>query len=74
MQYAGGPIYTLALLGFKIALLTSYLRIGGFVRLYKYTIYAAIAAVTCNQVIFTLVITLACHPVCSPRIALSDSS
>lgn len=63
VQYAGGPIYTLALLGFKISLLTSYLRIGGFVPLYRYVIYGAIVAVSCNQFIFTLVISLACHPV-----------
>lgn len=74
MQYAGGPIYTLALLGFKIALLASYLRIGGFVTLYKVIIYVVIAAVTCNQLIFTFVITLACHPVCQSRPFVIDLS
>jgi hypothetical protein len=64
VQYAGGPIYTLALLGFKLALLTSYLRIAGFVDTYRYTTYVVIALVTANQLIFTFVITLACHPVC----------
>ncbi|RMJ24322.1 hypothetical protein PHISP_04796 [Aspergillus sp. HF37] len=63
VQYAGGPIYTLALLGFKLALLTSYLRIAGFVNTYRYTTYVVMALVTCNQFIFTFVITLACHPV-----------
>lgn len=70
VQYAGGPIYTLALLGFKLSLLTSYLRIGGFILAYKYTIYAVIFLCTCNQIIFTLVITLACNPVCGWRIRI----
>ncbi|GKZ25046.1 hypothetical protein AbraIFM66951_000504 [Aspergillus brasiliensis] len=45
IQYAGGPIYTLALLGFKVSLLSSYLRIGGFVQAYRVTIIVAIVAV-----------------------------
>ncbi|KAL3481552.1 hypothetical protein BJX99DRAFT_253476 [Aspergillus californicus] len=63
MQYAGGPIYTLALLGFKISLLASYLRIGGFVHSYRMVIYAAIAACVCNQIIFTFVLSFGCNPV-----------
>ncbi|KAG2418892.1 hypothetical protein HFD88_001994 [Aspergillus terreus] len=31
IQYAGGPMYTLALLGFKVSLLSSYLRVAGFI-------------------------------------------
>ncbi|KAL4955571.1 hypothetical protein BDW69DRAFT_182415 [Aspergillus filifer] len=63
MQYAGGPIYTLALLGFKISLLTSYLRIGGFVHSYRMVIHGAIIACVINQVIFTIVISVGCRPV-----------
>ncbi|KAL2003384.1 hypothetical protein VTN02DRAFT_4120 [Thermoascus thermophilus] len=63
IQYSGGPVYTLALLGFKLSLLTSYLRIGGFIKSYAYTIYTVIVLVTCNQIIFTFVICFGCSPV-----------
>ncbi|OJJ81807.1 putative integral membrane protein (Pth11) [Aspergillus glaucus CBS 516.65] len=63
IQYAGGPVYTMALLGFKVSLLTSYLRIGGFVNTYKNIILAAIAACTINQLIFTFLLLFACNPV-----------
>ncbi|KAL2008122.1 hypothetical protein VTN00DRAFT_8104 [Thermoascus crustaceus] len=63
IQYSGGPVYTLALLGFKLSLLTSYLRIGGFVKSYAYAIYAVIVLVICNQIIFTFVICFGCNPV-----------
>lgn len=63
VQYAGGPIYTLALLGFKLALLTSYLRIGGFVKIYKKILYGLITLCICHAVTFTLVICLTCIPV-----------
>ncbi|RDH37469.1 hypothetical protein BDQ94DRAFT_166661 [Aspergillus welwitschiae] len=63
IQYAGGPVYTLALLGFKVSLLSSYLRIGGFVQAYRVTIIVAIVAVTCNQLVFTFLLCFACNPV-----------
>ncbi|KAL5335535.1 hypothetical protein BJX70DRAFT_390630 [Aspergillus crustosus] len=63
MQYVGGPLYTLGVLGFKISLLASYLRIGGFVHSYRVVIMAAIVACVCNQVIFTIVLCLGCQPV-----------
>ncbi|PYI10719.1 hypothetical protein BO78DRAFT_426265 [Aspergillus sclerotiicarbonarius CBS 121057] len=63
IQYAGGPIYTLALLGFKVSLLSSYLRIGGFVSAYRATIIVAIVAVVCNQLVFTFLLCFACTPV-----------
>ncbi|OOF91220.1 hypothetical protein ASPCADRAFT_134625 [Aspergillus carbonarius ITEM 5010] len=63
IQYAGGPIYTLALLGFKVSLLSSYLRIGGFVSAYRATIIVAIVAVVCNQLIFTFLLCFACDPI-----------
>ncbi|KAL4804419.1 hypothetical protein BDV18DRAFT_162181 [Aspergillus unguis] len=63
LQYAGGPVYTMALLGFKISLLALYLRIGGFVHRYRVVILGVIAACVCNQVTFALVHALACRPV-----------
>lgn len=63
IQYAGGPLYTLALLGFKLSLLFSYLRFIGHQRTYRNMIYSVIALCAVNQFIFTLVICLACHPV-----------
>ncbi|GAM42577.1 integral membrane protein [Talaromyces pinophilus] len=63
IQYAGGPIYTLALLGFKLALLTSYLRIAGFVQFYKKVLYGLVILCICNSITFTLLICLTCIPV-----------
>ncbi|KAJ5120745.1 uncharacterized protein N7515_010133 [Penicillium bovifimosum] len=63
IQYAGGPVYTLNLLAFKLALLTSYYRIGGFVKSYRVTILIAIAVCATTQVIFTLIMSLACKPI-----------
>ncbi|OJJ65771.1 hypothetical protein ASPBRDRAFT_201552 [Aspergillus brasiliensis CBS 101740] len=63
IQYAGGPTYILAILCFKVSLLTSYLRVGGFVAAYRWSIIGVVIAVVCNQVIFTFLLTLACHPV-----------
>ncbi|RHZ59823.1 putative integral membrane protein (Pth11) [Aspergillus thermomutatus] len=63
VQYAGGPVYTLALLGFKVSLLASYLRIGGFIKAYRIVIVGVIVACVCNQVIFTFVLCFACRPV-----------
>lgn len=63
IQYSNGPIYTLALLGFKVALLTSYLRIGGFIKLYRNVIIATLVAVTTNQVLLTFLVIFNCTPV-----------
>lgn len=63
IQYAGGPVYTLALLGFKVALLSSYLRIGGFVRKYRLTVILVIVLCVANQLIFTFLLSFACRPV-----------
>ncbi|GIJ90036.1 hypothetical protein Asppvi_008985 [Aspergillus pseudoviridinutans] len=63
IQYAGGPVYTLALLGFKVSLLASYLRIGGFVKAYRIVIIAVIVACVCNQLAFTFILCFACHPI-----------
>lgn len=64
LQYAGGPIYTMALLGFKVSLLAAYIRIGGFVKTYKMVLIVAIVACVCNQLAFTLLLLFACRPVC----------
>ncbi|KAE8149172.1 hypothetical protein BDV25DRAFT_168015 [Aspergillus avenaceus] len=63
IQYAGGPLYAMALLGFKVSLLASYLRIGGFVKLYRAIIILAIVAVMCNQLLFTFLFIFPCRPV-----------
>lgn len=63
LQYAGGPIYTMALLGFKVSLLTAYIRIGGFVQSYRNVLIGAIVACVANQLIFTFILLFACRPV-----------
>ncbi|KAF7591206.1 hypothetical protein BBP40_001865 [Aspergillus hancockii] len=63
MQYAGGPIYAMSLLGFKVSLLASYLRIGGFVKVYRLIIIIAIGAVVINQVLFTFLFIFPCTPI-----------
>ncbi|KAE8358530.1 hypothetical protein BDV27DRAFT_150364 [Aspergillus caelatus] len=63
IQYVGGPLYAMSLLGFKVSLLASYLRIGGFVKVYRTIIIVAIVAVAVNQVIFTFLFIFPCKPV-----------
>ncbi|KAE8379333.1 hypothetical protein BDV26DRAFT_169359 [Aspergillus bertholletiae] len=63
IQYAGGPLYAMSLLGFKVSLLASYLRIGGFVKTYRTIIIIAIVAVVVNQVIFTFLFIFPCQPI-----------
>ncbi|KAJ5229763.1 hypothetical protein N7489_010471 [Penicillium chrysogenum] len=63
IQYAGGPVYCLAVLGFKVALLTSYLRIAGIIERYRKIIFAAIVVCVINQLIFTFIISISCTPV-----------
>ncbi|CAG8899712.1 unnamed protein product [Penicillium egyptiacum] len=63
IQYAGGPIYCLAVLGFKVALLTSYLRIAGIIERYRKIIIVAIVVCVINQLIFTFIISISCIPV-----------
>jgi hypothetical protein len=65
IQYVGGPIYCLALLGFKVALLTSYLRIAGVVKLYRKVIVGAIVVCVINQLVFAVIISVSCIPVSS---------
>jgi hypothetical protein len=71
IQYAGGPVYCLDVLGFKVALLTSYLRIAGVVKLYRKIIIAAIVLCVANQLIFAFIISISCMPVSSSMGRLS---
>ncbi|KAL1304335.1 hypothetical protein AAFC00_000736 [Neodothiora populina] len=63
VQYCGGPQYCLAVLGFKLSLLFSYLRVAGFNRAYAVTINVVIVAVIISQVIFAILLSAACHPI-----------
>ncbi|KAJ9483184.1 hypothetical protein VN97_g10230 [Penicillium thymicola] len=63
VQYTGGPIYCLAVLGFKVALLASYLRIAGIIKPYRKIIIAAIIVCVVNQLIFAIIISVSCLPV-----------
>ncbi|KAF9891409.1 hypothetical protein FE257_004265 [Aspergillus nanangensis] len=63
IQYAGGPIYSLALFGFKVSLLASYLRIGGFVRIYRIICIVATVACGCKGIAFTFVLLFSCRPI-----------
>ncbi|KAJ5512517.1 hypothetical protein N7463_002069 [Penicillium fimorum] len=65
IQYAGGPIYCLDVLGFKVALLTSYLRIAGIIEQYRKIIITAIVVCVINQLIFALIISISCIPCAS---------
>jgi hypothetical protein len=63
VQYAGGPIYCIAILGFKVSLLASYLRVAGFNRTYRTVLYVAMGLVITNQVIYACLLSFACRPV-----------
>ncbi|KAM0716933.1 hypothetical protein Q7P37_006785 [Cladosporium fusiforme] len=63
VQYAGGPIYCLAVLGFKVSLLGGYLRVAGFNRTYAILLYVALALVITSQLIFTFLLSFACTPI-----------
>ncbi|KAK3655408.1 hypothetical protein LTR22_010293 [Elasticomyces elasticus] len=70
VQYIGGPIYCLAILGFKVSLLASYLRLAGFNRTYRQVLYVVITLVVINQLIYTFLLSFACRPIV-PRSAMS---
>ncbi|KAK3642610.1 hypothetical protein LTR56_010658 [Elasticomyces elasticus] len=63
VQYIGGPIYCLAILGFKVSLLASYLRLAGFNRTYRQVLYVVITLVVINQLIYTFLLSFACRPI-----------
>jgi hypothetical protein len=63
VQYAGGPVYSLAVLGFKVSLLAGYLRVAGFNRTYAIILYVALGLVTVSQLVFTFLFAFTCSPV-----------
>nr|OQO26986.1 hypothetical protein B0A51_05003 [Rachicladosporium sp. CCFEE 5018] len=63
IQYIGGPIYCLAVLGFKVSLVASYVRVAGFNRIYKIVLMVVMAMVIANQVIYTILLSFACRPI-----------
>jgi len=63
VQYAGGPIYCLAILGFKVSLLAFYLRLADRNNIYRMVIRVVIGLVVVNQLIFTFLLSFACRPV-----------
>ncbi|KAK6436449.1 hypothetical protein LTR95_007367 [Oleoguttula sp. CCFEE 5521] len=63
IQYIGGPIYCLAVLGFKVSLLASYIRVAGFNRTYKIVLMLVMAMVIANQVIYIILLSFACRPI-----------
>jgi len=63
IQYTGGPQYCLAILGFKVSLLASYLRVAGFNRTYAIALYVCIGLVTISQLIFTALHIASCSPI-----------
>lgn len=58
-----GPQYCLAILGFKVSLLASYIRVAGFNRTYAIALYVCIALVTISQLIFTGFHIASCSPI-----------
>jgi hypothetical protein len=56
-------VYCFALLGFKLSLLASYLRIAGLLKRSRVVIQVVMTLVTINQIAFTCALSFACHPV-----------
>lgn len=62
VQYVGGPLYAIGVLGFKLSLLLTYLRFAGFQRKYRIILWTVIVAATLNSVIFAFVFAFTCTP------------
>ncbi|KAI6858574.1 hypothetical protein KC323_g6922 [Hortaea werneckii] len=62
VQYAGGPLYALGILGFKLSLLSVYHQLAGFKRLYRSVLWVTMALVTLNSVAFAFVFAFSCDP------------
>lgn len=60
---SAGPLYYLAVLGFKGALLGSYMRIAGFKSAWRRVLQVAFALVIFNQVSSAIIISIPCLPV-----------
>ncbi len=61
-------MYTVALLGFKLSLLASYHRIGGFNRTLRMVLYVVTVLIIVSQVAMILLLALGCQPVLTPSI------
>ena len=59
----GGPIYCIALLGFKLTLLISYLRLASVSVWYRRVLWAIMFLVTANQIAFAFVLSFGCSPI-----------
>ncbi|KAI7282826.1 hypothetical protein KC345_g3317 [Hortaea werneckii] len=59
---AGGPLYALGILGFKLSLLLVYHQLAGFKRLYRSVLWVTMALVTLNSVAFAFVFAFSCDP------------
>ncbi|KAI6886839.1 hypothetical protein KC360_g1932 [Hortaea werneckii] len=62
VQYAGGPLYALGILGFKLSLLSVYHQLAGFKKLYRRVLWVTMALVTLNSVAFAFVFAFSCDP------------
>jgi len=65
LQYAGVPFYILGILGFKLSLLISYLRIASD-RTYKRIVMGLIVACTSFSLAFLFTQLFMCNPVSEP--------
>ncbi|KAI5240906.1 hypothetical protein E4T43_05753 [Aureobasidium subglaciale] len=62
-QFAGGPLYCLTVLGFKLSLLISYLRVAGFNRTYATVVWVVMGSVIVCQILFTILLSAGCRPI-----------
>ncbi|CAD0110345.1 unnamed protein product, partial [Aureobasidium uvarum] len=62
-RFAGGPLYCLAVLGFKLSLLITYLRVAGFNRIYALIVWVVIVSVVISQILFTILLSAGCQPI-----------
>ncbi|CAD0093745.1 unnamed protein product, partial [Aureobasidium mustum] len=62
-RFAGGPLYCLTVLGFKLSLLISYLRVAGFNRTYATVVWTVLISVVISQILFTILLSAGCRPV-----------
>ncbi|THX21255.1 hypothetical protein D6D17_00158 [Aureobasidium pullulans] len=63
MQFVGGPLYCLTVLGFKLSLLISYLRVSDFNRVYATIVWIVIVSVVISQILFTILVLAGCRPI-----------
>ncbi|OBW64038.1 MAG: DUF1604 domain protein [Aureobasidium pullulans] len=63
IQFAGGPLYCLTVLGFKLSLLISYLRVAGFNRIYATVVWTVLVSVVISQILFTILLSVGCQPI-----------